>query len=70
MEREALASARSNPKLQIRQRRPRASIAGFRCEEFDSNTIICDDNSFNDGEKYQQLLEAFHAGNERLEGYR
>ena len=27
-------------KLQLRQRRPRASIAGFRCEEFDSNTII------------------------------
>lgn len=54
-------------KLQTRQRRPRASIAGFRCEEFDSHTIICDDNSLNDGEKYQQLLEAFHAGNARLD---
>ena len=54
-------------KLQLRQRRPRASIAGFRCEEFDSNTIICDDNSLSDGEKYQQLLEAFHAGSERLD---
>ena len=31
------------------------------------HTIICDDNSLNDGEKYQQLPEAFHAGNERLD---
>jgi hypothetical protein len=37
-------------------------MPAFRCVDYDSDTIICDDGSLNDGEKLQQLLEAFHAG--------
>jgi hypothetical protein len=52
--------------LTAHQRRARPSIPAFRCKAFDSDTIICDDGSLNDGEKLQQLLEALHAGSERL----
>jgi hypothetical protein len=40
-----LAEQTCGLKLMARQRRARQSMPAFRCEGFDSNTIICDDGS-------------------------